>query len=110
MIPPELIQALVLQCPDWTSQNWLNVLAACSRKNWQIKPNGALQVRPAKISVILFRWQLSGYSNHREGTVIFCDQVGEGGVETIGQIKAYLSAVCFLHISVGRDDPHFRLP
>ena len=28
VIPPELVRALVLQCPDWTSQNWINVLAA----------------------------------------------------------------------------------
>ena len=33
VIPPELVRALVLQCPDWTSQNWINVLAACSRKD-----------------------------------------------------------------------------
>lgn len=40
VIPQELVQALVLQRPDWTSQNWIRLLAACSPRAWQTPPSG----------------------------------------------------------------------
>ena len=39
-IPQELIQALVLQHPDWASINWTTLLRACSPKAWQNQPRG----------------------------------------------------------------------
>ncbi len=43
-IPPALLQALVLQSQDWTLQNWIDVLAACSPKAWQTRHNGRTEV------------------------------------------------------------------
>lgn len=39
-IPQALIQALVLQRPDWTSKPWRELLAACSQRAWRTPPSG----------------------------------------------------------------------
>ena len=58
------------------------MLAACSRKDWRIQPNGPTDVASKDICDSVPTATYSGYSSHREGTVIFCDPVGKGVVET----------------------------
>ena len=43
-IPSALVEALVLQKQDWTSECWIKVLAACSPRAWQSPRNGLMEV------------------------------------------------------------------